>query len=97
MDRIPKVIRSWRVRRGLPCGFHIWFDPTVEHVELLEGPVINSMELPEEDALVDPVPQLVLPWNGKLSMSGRGKREAVCSGLPEESSKVADRPEKIPF
>ncbi len=72
-----KVLRQWRIRAGVPFGVHLWFDPRVEHVVLLEGPVLDSsLELHEPLVPVDSDPQQMLPWNGMLSMSGSGKREA---------------------
>jgi len=72
-----KQIRCWRIRAGSPCGVHLWFDPRVEHVVLLEGPVSDlPLVLGDEKVMVDSDPQRMLPWNGMLSMSDSGKREA---------------------
>jgi len=72
-----KVIREWRIRAGVPCGVHLWFDPRVEHVDLLEGPVADSsFDYDEEPAAFDKDPNRMLPWNGMLSMGASGKREA---------------------
>jgi len=33
-----KIIRNWRMQIARPFGLHLWFDPSVESVELLSVP-----------------------------------------------------------
>jgi len=33
-----KVVRSWRMQAAKPFGVHLWFDPSVESVVLLDEP-----------------------------------------------------------
>jgi len=94
-----KVIRSWRVQPGRPCGYHIWFDPAVEHVSLLEGPV-TDLDFPSDEAQeeVDTDPQQTLPFRVDGSVSGRGKREALTLDITEESFQPLEEGlTKIPF
>jgi len=91
-----KLIRCWRVRAGAPFGLHVWFDPAVEHVVLLEGP---GADLPiGEDTpsiKVDDPGQSMLPWIGD-SVSGSEKREAMRSN-PEDNRSVLTEDTEIPF
>ena len=36
--KIEKILRSWRVTKAEPFGFHCWFDPSEEHLCLFDGP-----------------------------------------------------------
>ena len=93
-----KPIRCWRVRAGSPFGVHVWFDPRVEHVQLLEGPVDDlPLVLGEDKVNVDTDLQHMLPWNGMLSMSDSGKREALCSGMEDEVELPNGEKLNIPF
>ncbi len=38
MKEHEKVIRTWRMQVAKPFGVHLWFDPTVESVQLLSVP-----------------------------------------------------------
>ena len=92
-----KPIRCWRIRAGSPFGVHLWFDPRVEHVELLDGPVDDlPLDLGEDKVNVDTAYQVMLPWNGMLSMSARGERGALCSDT-EDMSEMPEGLEDIPF
>ncbi len=63
-----KVIRSWRMQLALPFGVHLWFDPTVENVQLLDGPV-TDLCVPEE-----PLEKAV---DGEVSIEYTGKYSSV--------------------
>ena len=93
-----KPIRSWRIQAGLPFGLHVWFDPDVEHVQLLEGPdPLGPMKLGEEMVNVDTRPQHVLPLEKvTLSVSERGQRAACVDNL-NASAAQGDLDPAIPF
>ncbi len=93
-----KVIRCWRIRAAAPCGVHLWFDPRVEHVALLEGPVHDlPLGWSESTEEVDTGPQQSLLWEpDKLSVSDSGKREALRS-VTEDMSEMPEGFEDIPF
>ncbi len=98
MKGIVKIIRQWRIRAGLPFGIHLWFDPRVEHVDLVEGPMLDPTGgIPEATAEVDAGPQLLLPWDGKLSTSGRGKREALTPAQARHNRRLPEGDSEIPF
>jgi len=93
-----KVIRCWRIRAAQPCGVHLWFDPRVEHVRLLEGPVHDmALVLGDQMVKVDTDPQRMLPWNGMLSMSGSEKREALTPINEPIDGGQAEGLDDIPF
>ncbi len=72
-----KPIRAWRIQAGAPFGVHLWFDPRVEHVALLDGPADEYLAVSGgTDGQVDSNRQVELPWDG-ISESDRGKREVL--------------------
>ncbi len=93
-----KQILQWRIQAGAPFGLHVWFDPRVEHVVLLEGPDPEMEEFfGEEKVNVDAGPQQMILWNGD-SVSGRGKREALRSNEIDPMSDTGPKGlEDIPF
>ncbi len=91
-----KVIRCWRVRPGIPHGVHVWFDPSVEHIDLLEGPVSDFPSgFDVESTKVAVAGQFVLPWKGD-SVSGRGKREALREDA-RQNRRIPEGDPEIPF
>jgi len=91
-----RVIRCWRVRPGSPFGLHVWFDPSVEHLELLEGPAIDFPNgLDAESIKVEVLDQIMLPWKGD-SVSGRGKREALREEA-RQNRRIPEGDPEIPF
>jgi len=91
-----KLIRRWRMMRARPYGVCMWFDPKVEHVELLDGPAFDIPMV--QGATVDVDGRTQSCFNGMDgSVSGRGKREALRS-IPEETmSEEPNGSEDIPF
>jgi len=71
MGIILKAIRSWRVQRAEPFGFHLWFDPTQESVALVNK-VLTSIE--ECDRVVQALD----------SDSVSGPRPAASNDYPED-------------
>ena len=71
-----KVIRGWRIRGEGP-GVYLWFDPSIEHVVLMEGgmefayEVREGREASEAGAIA-----------GQLEMNGLAECEisAICKG-----------------
>ncbi len=92
-----KVIRSWRVQPGRPYGVHIWYDPAVERVHLLEGPEVGfPVGVSETTEEVDSDPDQLALWDS-ASVSGGGKREAcVEENEPDLVGQVPDLTD-IPF
>ena len=85
MKNQEKIIRNWRMQVAAPFGVHLWFDPSVESVVLLDEPT-GFLEVEEEKKIcVDkPVIQAIL---GKYSsVSGQaggaegGDRDNLVSG-----------------
>ncbi len=78
-------------------GLHVWFDPRVEHLVLLEGPDPELvLTLDAEWEFLDTPGQPMLPWKGD-SVSGRGKREASRKESIDVHPLDGDRPEDLPF
>ena len=93
-----KQIRAWRIQAGMPLGLHVWFDPAVEHMVLLEGPDPRGpMMLGEDKVNVDTRTQHVLPWKGTLSESVSGQREAFVENLDASEALHLNVEPLIPF
>jgi len=45
-----KVIRTWRMQVAKPFGVHLWFDPSVESVLLIDEPV-EFLEIEETEKI----------------------------------------------
>ena len=92
---VEKILSSWRVTKGDPSGFHVWFDPATEHVRLYHGPPRLRSEKIDARPVVDEGGEL--GYLDKVVSMSENEPEAELAPNRFEQVSILEEDSDLPF